>query len=317
MIERKIFDFIYLFKFVAIIMITNSHFKLIYGSFKQLAFGGAFGCALFFFCSGFTIMDSKDEPFYNYIKRRFLKILPTFWIFLLLSGEWQMSKHWFCWGHYWFLQAILVFYSLFYFVKKYYVEEIGKIIICMLVATMFLYFVMPHDKWMIDYTLHQNRFTWLYYFAIMLLGARLRNAPPRLLENRFFLRILKIFKIDRLKYWLIPFAFLFVYGLKLFCTKYPVAINFQLLFPVLLMAVCYFFYIIFEEIKLDNKLGAFIKQISNITLEIYIVQFVCIRVCTSLPIPIRFVSVVMMIFVSAYSLHWLSVKISSLIGYGK
>lgn len=317
MIERKTFDFIYLLKFLGIIMITNSHFKPIYsGSFKQMAFGGAFGCALFFFCSGFTMIASKDESFWRYLKRRVLRILPTFWIFLLLSCEWQSSKNWFCWGHYWFLQAILVFYCLFYFVKKYFKREMGKIIIGLFVTMVFLYFIMPHDKWMIDYTLHENRFTWLYYFAIMLLGAKGRILIP--LKDRWtFYKVCRgVLKSNILKYLLIPICFFIIYALKFVCTKFPIVNNLQLLFPLLLVSSCYIIYIMLWDINL-NKFGKFVKFVANITLEIYIVQFVCIAICSSFPIYIRLVSTLIFIFISAYILHWISGKVSLLIGYGK
>lgn len=307
MAARKFFDFIYLLKFVAIILITNSHFKPIYnGDLKSLAFGGAFGCALFFFCSGFTMITNEEKSFLVYIKRRALRILPTYWIFLLLSGEWQFMKHWFCWGHYWFLQAILIFYCCFYFVKKYFKKEIGKIIVGLFVALIILYIIMPHNKWMVDYTLHQNRFTWIYYFAIMLLGAKLRSASPRLPVNGFWKKMVRSMLF---KYMFIPTSFFVVYGLKFFCTKFPAAINLQLLFPILLMAVCYVSYAIYGNLKIQNRVGKLVKQVANITLEIYIVQFVCISVCSSFSLYIRLVSVVIMILVSALMLHWLSGKI--------
>lgn len=64
--NKKIFDFIFLFKVIAILFITNSHMKPIYNDiFSQLAFGGAFGCALFFFCSGFTIKLNHTENFFQ------------------------------------------------------------------------------------------------------------------------------------------------------------------------------------------------------------------------------------------------------------
>ena len=54
-------------KFLAIILITNSHMELLYGKYNALATGGAIGNALFFFCSGFTLFlkpinGIKDFP---------------------------------------------------------------------------------------------------------------------------------------------------------------------------------------------------------------------------------------------------------------
>lgn len=42
-------------KFIAAILITNSHMELLYSKYSFLATGGAIGDVLFFFCSGFTL----------------------------------------------------------------------------------------------------------------------------------------------------------------------------------------------------------------------------------------------------------------------
>ena len=42
-------------KFIAVIVITNSHMELLYGKYSVLATGGAIGDVLFFFASGFTL----------------------------------------------------------------------------------------------------------------------------------------------------------------------------------------------------------------------------------------------------------------------
>lgn len=43
-------------KCIAAILITNSHMDMLYPKFSFLATGGAIGDALFFFCSGFTLL---------------------------------------------------------------------------------------------------------------------------------------------------------------------------------------------------------------------------------------------------------------------
>ena len=129
-------------------------------------------------------------------------------------------------------------------------------------------------------------------------------------HSYFLKRLGRTSMISLFKFLLIPVAFFLVYGLKFFCMRYPVAMNLQLLFPVSLMATCYLFTAVFGDMKLqNNKISTFIKFIANLTLEIYIVQFVCINICSTLPIYFRFSGVVIMILVSAYGLHWLSNKI--------
>ncbi len=62
---KQRFLFIDVMKVIAIMLITNSHFKPVYeGDLSRFAFGGALGCSLFFFCSGFTGMLGKQRPFF-------------------------------------------------------------------------------------------------------------------------------------------------------------------------------------------------------------------------------------------------------------
>lgn len=73
-------------KFLAVILITNSHMATLYPApFTQLATGGAIGDALFFFCSGFTISFSRGGNFFNWYKRRINRIFPTLFAIAALS----------------------------------------------------------------------------------------------------------------------------------------------------------------------------------------------------------------------------------------
>ena len=54
-------------KFIAAIVITNSHMELLYGKYSLLATGGAIGDVLFFFSSGFTLFLGCVERFDNLI----------------------------------------------------------------------------------------------------------------------------------------------------------------------------------------------------------------------------------------------------------
>lgn len=122
--KRVEFEYIYFLKFIAILLITNSHFKPVYeGGLSQLAFGGAMGCALFFFCSGYTLAYSKLDNFWKWMGKRMLRIYPTLWMMnvlvSLINGE---MVHWSTFlfpRSYWFLQAIIMFYVAYYFIMKY------------------------------------------------------------------------------------------------------------------------------------------------------------------------------------------------------
>lgn len=59
-----------LLKFLAVLLITNSHFDKLYPeSISFLGTGGAIGDALFFFCSGFTLFLKPMGQFDNWYKK--------------------------------------------------------------------------------------------------------------------------------------------------------------------------------------------------------------------------------------------------------
>lgn len=85
-------------KFIAAIIITNSHFGNIYpSSLQPLATGGAIGDALFFFCSGFTLFLKPIGRFDNWYKKRISRIYPTIFAWAIISsflfGSTSNMKH--------------------------------------------------------------------------------------------------------------------------------------------------------------------------------------------------------------------------------
>ena len=69
-----------LMRFLAVILITNSHIGPLYPPHLQfLSTGGALGNSLFFFCSGFALyLSNRDTGFAPWAIRRFYKNLPQF-----------------------------------------------------------------------------------------------------------------------------------------------------------------------------------------------------------------------------------------------
>ena len=73
-------------KFIAAIMITNSHMELLYGKYSALATGGAIGDVLFFFASGFTLFLGRMGRFDNWYKRRINRIYPTVFAWAIMGA---------------------------------------------------------------------------------------------------------------------------------------------------------------------------------------------------------------------------------------
>lgn len=83
------FYFIYIYKAMATLLITNSHFGNLYPEkYNFLAFGGALGNAMFFANAGF-LLGRYDDNFFKWMKKKIVRILPSVWIvnvILLISG---------------------------------------------------------------------------------------------------------------------------------------------------------------------------------------------------------------------------------------
>lgn len=64
-------------KFLAVLLIINSHADICYVRFPMLATGGAIGDALFLFCSGYTLFWGGRNRFDNWYKKRISRIYPS------------------------------------------------------------------------------------------------------------------------------------------------------------------------------------------------------------------------------------------------
>ena len=131
MLEKHQRDFVIdLLKFIAVFFITWSHFELPLGRYSALATGGAFGDTLFFFVSGYTLLLSKrGNGFFNWYKRRINRIYPTVFAWALLTSlfiksDCNMLEVLLSGGGF-FVSCIMVFYLLFYPVKKYMSNHMG------------------------------------------------------------------------------------------------------------------------------------------------------------------------------------------------
>lgn len=269
--EHKIYNWIFTLKAIAIILITNSHFKPIYpNNISQFAFGGAMGCAIFFFCSGFTMASIDTSSFLNYITKRIIRIIPPVWIFSICITNSIDWKDYILIDSYWFLQAIIVFYILFYLTMKYLKNIIIHIALFMLVLLLLIYNHIPHNTWIIDYAAHPYHITWFYYFSIMLVGAYCRIKEKSIIPNK-----------KHAIYFL--FSFITLYGIKYIGSKYIQLINIQLLFPILLIISTLIVYKASQAFdKIQNKyINRCIMFLQRYTLEIYIVQFSCIHLCNT------------------------------------
>lgn len=161
-----------LLKFVAVFFVMNSHMYMCYGKYDYLSTGGAFGDALFFFSSGFTLLLGRNLPFDNWYKRRISRIYPSvlaaaifaliFWGFHEDIGDVLIGKR------YWFLGCILVYYIFFYPIRffgegKY----LMPVFVCWAAICVIIYLVFYKD---VEFYRRSN-FRCYAFFLFMLQGA--------------------------------------------------------------------------------------------------------------------------------------------------
>lgn len=304
-----------LLKFIAIILITNSHFKSIYeGGLSNIGFGGAMGCAIFFFCSGFTLFGCESRPFVEWFVRRIIRIYPAY--YLILVAYWIMKdqlphleQFLFPNCAYWFLQAIIIFYVLYYLVMKFIKKHFHKVIFLLFLTVFFIYSLTKHVKWDIDYALNDSYIHWVYYFAIMLIGGWMREIVsfPIPLMSKIDANILVPFS---------SFIFIIAYSLKYIVERNLSLLHIQLLFPFLLVLIVISLSEGLKRVYANKSL--IIEFFSSTTLEIYLVQFLCIEIAEEYSFPLRLLICVTLIFITAYCLkitsNWLSNYLEKMLG---
>ncbi|WP_302415067.1 acyltransferase family protein [uncultured Prevotella sp.] len=114
-------------KFMAALMITNSHFQPLYeGVNTTFATFGVQGNALFFFVAGYLLMmgleKHKGVSFINWFKSKIRRLWPAVFIWVIVTNLiWDAPLTFdklILGGDYWFLQTIVVYYALFYLLIK-------------------------------------------------------------------------------------------------------------------------------------------------------------------------------------------------------
>lgn len=259
-------------KFLAALLITNSHMGSLYPShLSSLSTGGAIGDALFFFASGYTIAYSRGGDYFNWYKRRVNRIFPTIFavaaIDIILLGKDPTIKETVlnCGG--WFIQCIFLFYAVFWFVKTYMMNKlwVAYLINAMIALIWFLAF------WDYNVFIFYNGtyLRWSLYFFVMLMGASVakkeRVDNERKNYSMMFLLAILVVLLG------------FYYGYQIICRKYTSFNYGQLVLAPTLMAIVYCLYKIcstkgvlnFYSNKIAHKL---IYWISALCLEVYLCQ---------------------------------------------
>ncbi len=295
-------------RFFAIVLITSYHLSFLSkigcsDAFYLFDALGNVGNFLFFLSSGYTLADAADKPFIPWIFHRYGKIYPSvfiFYIFTFVLGVYEsfsipdivfLRK-------YWFLNAIIFFYPLYYFVLKFFSERIVGLVFLIFFLQYICLLSLPHGTYVMQ---SGEFFLNLYpYFSAMLVGVVISRTKCIGAELSTMNRAARLVFAGVLLKWHSDFLdfVLDVSGLN----------SLQFLSPIIFLSASYLIFSAFYFYGMDScrPERGLIKQVSEMTLEIYIVQFVVISFFMEIDSSWRIFFASFAIFISAMILKRIS-----------
>ena len=304
--------FITFLRALAACCITNAHYTGIYPT-DIIANGGLIGDIIFFAVSGYCLYiikyDLSVKGFIGWYGKRILRVYPPVLIMtavFMLLGAYQLETDrgliwWYIYPTYYhFVASIIVLYIPFFFIMKISAlrNRLIHIMIGIALLWLALYFtVYDYSYYHID-TVREPIIRFLFMES-MILGAWFRQNDKKL-RNQY--------KIVYPILALVSFIIYFISKL-LFSNKVCIA-PFQFLNQVAIFALLYFILRTFCGIdgkleKLSRTIKEIVTFISEMTLEIYVVQYVIIDVTRNLKLifPINWAILTAWIVIVAFVLH--------------
>ena len=267
-----------LLKFFAAVLITNSHMIALYPEkYNFLASGGAIGDSLFFFCSGFLLIRGRQLDFMNWYKRRINRIFPTIFAVALIGiaffGKNPAFIDVILKGGGWFVQAIFVFYALFWPIKRYCFNRLWLIYI-LLTVVILLWFFFFWDKSVSVFS-SETYLRWPFCFMMMLVGASVSNQEASKEDKQE----------GNVWIWVAGMVLLLLLfnGYQFMGKRLPLLKEFQIvLFPID-MALVYCIYKVFSspsilKIYLNKHVYWIVYAISACCLEVYLTGFLLFEI---------------------------------------
>ncbi|WP_423997267.1 acyltransferase family protein [Maribacter sp. IgM3_T14_3] len=284
-------------KCIAALLITNSHFDLLY-PYKFLATGGSIGNSLFFFASGFLLFLKPMGRFDNWYKKRINRIYPTIFAWAILCtlflGEDENIIYLILYSGEWFISCIMIYYVIIYFINKFMRNNLmlswGISLLIFIVWYIIIDKPSDYDMYGITY------FKYGFYFLFMLMGAIMGASKKQLIYN---------FKSDFLK--LIGCCVLY-YLIAIGAKKFEIINILQMLSLAPLIGLTYYFYkvangSVLKKVYQNNIGGAFIKIIGGLCLEIYLVQVSLFTDRFNNYFPLNIIGTFLAILIAAYILR--------------
>jgi peptidoglycan/LPS O-acetylase OafA/YrhL len=183
-------------RFIAIILILNSHLDLYY-PIAYIGTGGAIGNSLFFMLSSFGLLLSernKANGLSTYAEKRFIRIFPPVWIVLIVVvlpiviytnaiAEYDLLSFigYFFYPPFWFIQGLMCYYCLGYFLIKRYTDK--KIIsLGILILLIYLYLYTAYIDLSV-FSIEKSPIDFLFYFGIFIFGIFIASRNDNIKYN--------------------------------------------------------------------------------------------------------------------------------------
>lgn len=292
------YEFVYLLKTLAALLITNSHFDKLYPV-SYLSIGGSLGNTLFFLAAGFLLSSQVNNSFPKWIFSRIKRLYPPLWImtvFLICTGylsptslEEVLIDFFFPYKAFWFIPAILCFYALFWFVVR---TKVSYWFVSGVLLYAVWYANLDTTSWVVE---DGSFFKYVFYFLVMLVGYSFKNK-----------KTVDIVPADKkiLTMAIITVLSLGAYvGLKLLVNGSAVMMQMQFMVQVatLLFGVACFNLLYFLEEKIkqlrERKIWKVPQIIGESTLEIYLVNAVVITNMEKVFFPVNVIFAMLLILV--------------------
>lgn len=259
-------------KFFAVFLIINSYADICYPKYSFLATGGAIGDCLFLFVSGYSLFLGEMKRFDNYYKRRISRIYPsafaTILVMLIFNGGFcNLLDIIILGGGRPFLNAIMIYYIILWFVRKYFVYKIHYAFIIVIFSVLVAYWFYPYKYETGERGLYgvTTIFRWIPYFGVMLLGAYIGVIRERLKFN---------IRFDMLK---LVVCFIAFYGIQFFAREFKSVAPYQVVTIPFLYGIVYYAYKccnanMFRRIYENYYANWVILVVGGLSLESYLIQ---------------------------------------------
>lgn len=299
------YNHITILKVLATIFITWFHFK----SFApmpidKLFIGGILGNSLFFFCSGYLSSIKSEKYKGEWLINKWTRIMPSIWIgtiLLLLIKDIKIYNFIYP-TSFWFINALLIFYIIFYILNKQFtIFRTLSVITISIIHSIYYLFYVNHTQIVMD---EGGIKIWFYCFLFFLYGFYTKGKT--ILYNKL-----------SIIYCLISIIIFYAY--KELSEVYPTLIFWQFIIqPLILFIFIHYalqsaFYI--SSISISNKIKNILSYISNLTIEIYVTQITIINLIkqTNIKWPYKIIISIISILLVAYLCNKIASRVTNMI----